>query len=451
MSRTINLKRGYNIPIMGAAKKVIAGESNSPIRFGVKPVDFPGLTPKLEVKPGDRIKAGTPLFHDKNRPEIKFTSPVSGAVISVERGERRRILRVVIERSGNDYINFGKKDPASLSREKITERLLMSGLWPAVRQRPYHVIAKPEDHPKSIFISGFDTSPLAPDYNFIMENLSAPLFKTGISAITKLTDGKVNIVLKKGAPNPPLPANVEAVEISYFSGPHPAGNVGIHIHHLDPVNKGEVVWYINLQDVIAIGNLFAEGIYKPERLIALTGSEVINPQYYRGLSGGSVAPMIRDNIRSWNLRYISGNVLTGTKINADGYLGYYDSQVTVIPEGDKYEFFGWALPGTDKLSFSRTFLSSLFPKKMLKPDTNFHGGERAFVITGQYEKVLPMDIYPMQLLKAIKTEDIDLMENLGIYEVAEEDFALCEFICPSKIEIQSIIRNGLELMIKEMS
>jgi len=450
MSRTISLKKGYNIPIMGTAEKIIAGES-SPVRFGVKPVDFPGLTPKLEVKPGDRIKAGTPLFYDKNRPEIKFTSPVSGAVISVERGERRRILEVVIEKSGNDHIDFGKTDPSSLSREKITERLLLSGLWPAVRQRPYHVIAKPGDQPKSIFISSFDTSPLAPDYDFIMESFPARLFETGLSAIAKLTDGKVNLVLKKGGTKPPVPDNVEGVEISYFSGPHPAGNVGIHIHHLDPVNKGEVVWYINLQDVIAIGNLFTEGIYKPERLIALTGSEVINPQYYRGLSGGSVAPMIRDNIRSWNLRYISGNVLTGTKINADGYLGYYDSQVTVIPEGDKYEFFGWALPGTDKLSFSRTFLSSLFPKKMLKPDTNFHGGERAFVITGQYEKVLPMDIYPMQLLKAIITEDIDLMENLGIYEVAEEDFALCEFICPSKIEIQSIIRNGLELMIKEMS
>jgi len=450
MSGTISLKKGYNIPLKGKAEKKIAGECN-PIRFGVKPVDFPGLIPKMEVKPGEKIKAGTPLFHDKNRPAIKFTSPVSGTVISVERGERRRILEVVIEKSGNAYVNFGKNDPASLSRGKIIEKLLLSGLWPAVRQRPYHVIANPEDNPKSIFIGGFDTSPLAPDYDFIMDNLPAEIFQTGISAISKLTGGKVNLVLEKKASKTPGKYNFNGVEVSYFSGPHPAGNVGIHIHHLDPVNKGEAVWFVNFQDVIAIGNLFAEGIYKPERVIALTGSEVSNPQYYKGLSGCSIAPIIRDNIMSWNLRYISGNVLTGTKINADGYLGYYDSQVTVIPEGDKYEFFGWVLPGADKLSFSRTFLSSFIPKKSFSPDTNFHGGKRAFVLTGQYEKVLPMDIYPMHLLKAIISGDIDLMENLGIYEVAEEDFALCEFICPSKIEIQSIIRNGLDLMIKEMS
>lgn len=450
MSRTVRLKRGYNIPIKGEPEKIISGESN-PIRYGVKPVDFPGLTPKLEVKPGAMIKAGSPLFHDKKAPGIRFTSPVSGTVISVERGERRRILEVVIEKSGNDHIDFGKADPSSLSREQVTDKLLLSGLWPAVRQRPYHIIAKPGDTPKSIFISGLDTAPLAPDYDFIMDNSPEQLFRTGISAIKKLTDGKVHLVLKKDKTKKQEKYNIDGVEISYISGPHPAGNVGIQIHHLDPVNKGEVVWYINFQDVFAIGNLFEEGVYKPERIIALTGSEVINPRYYRGLSGCSVAPMIRDNIKSWNLRYISGNVLTGTKINADGYLGYYDSQVTVIPEGDHYEFFGWLMPGADKLSFSKTFLSGILPKKKFEPDTNFHGGERAFVVTGQYEKVLPMDIYPMFLLKAIIAGDVDQMENLGIYEVAEEDFALCEFICPSKIEIQSVIREGIDLMIKEMS
>lgn len=449
MSRTIRLRKGYDIPLTGKAENKIAGECN-PVRFGIRPVDFPGLTPKLEVKPGEKIKSGTPLFHDKKNPDIKYTSPVSGTVISVERGERRKIVELVIEKSGNDYINFGSDDPASLSREKIIEKLLPSGLWPAVRQRPYHVVANPADKPKSVFITGFDTSPLGPDYDFIMDNSPAGIFEIGISAISKLTGGKVNLVLKKNASKTPGRYNVGGVDISYFSGPHPAGNVGVHIHHLDPVNKGELVWYVNFQDVFAIGSLFAEGIYKPERLIALTGSEVINPQYYRGLSGCSIAPMIRDNIKSWNLRYISGNVLTGTKIKADGHLGYYDSQVTVIPEGDKYEFFGWALPGVDKLSFSRAFLSGFLPEKRFTPDTNMHGGERAFVVTGLYEKVLPMDIYPMHLLKAILAEDIDLMENLGIYEVAEEDFALCEFICPSKIEIQSVIRKGLDLMIKEM-
>jgi Na+-transporting NADH:ubiquinone oxidoreductase subunit A len=239
--------------------------------------------------------------------------------------------------------------------------------------------------------------------------------------------------------------------VSYFSGPHPAGNVGVHIHHLNPVNKGEVVWYVNLQDVFAIGRLFDEGIYMHERIVALTGSEVVKTGYYRLRSGASVNEMVNNNVKGGNLRYISGNVLTGSRIEPDGYLGYYDSQVTVIPEGDYYEFFGWIKPGLNKYSFSRTFLSSLLPQKSYRLDTNLHGGERAFVITGQYEKVVPMDIYPMQLLKAILAEDIDMMENLGIYEIAEEDFALCEFICPSKIEIQSIVRKGLDLMVREMN
>jgi Na+-transporting NADH:ubiquinone oxidoreductase subunit A len=212
-----------------------------------------------------------------------------------------------------------------------------------------------------------------------------------------------------------------------------------------------VVWTVNLQDIIAIGRLFTEGIYKPERIIALTGSEVTKPCYYRILTGACVASVVEGNVENDNVRYISGNVLTGTRISRDGFPGFYDSQITVIPEGNNFEFLGWALPGNKKLTFSRAFTSAFLPKKAFTPDTNFHGGERAFVMTGQYEKVLPMDIYPMQLCKAILVEDIDLMENLGIYEVAEEDFALCEFICPSKIEIQSIIRKGLDLMIREMS
>ncbi|MCU0471922.1 MAG: Na(+)-translocating NADH-quinone reductase subunit A [Bacteroidales bacterium] len=449
MTKRIRLKRGFDIRIRGAAEKMVAGEINPSI-FGVKPVDFPGLIPKLNVKTGDNIKAGSPLFHDKLHPEILFTSPVSGKVLSVERGDRRKMLEVVVEKSGNDFIDFGKADPATLTREKIKEHLQLSGLWPAVRQRPYHIIAKPSDVPKSIFISGFDTAPLAPDFNFIMDNSRADLFQTGISAISKLTDGKVNLVLNGIVSPSEILSSTDGVDFSYFSGPHPAGNVGVHIHHLDPINKGEVVWYVNLQDVIAIGRLFREGVYKPERIVALTGSAVILPQYYKILSGASISSLVLNNVNPGNVRYISGNVLTGNMISSEGFLGYYDSQITVIPEGDHYEFFGWAAPGANKLSFSRTYISSLFPKKVYSPDTNFHGGERAFVVTGQYEKVVPMDIYPMQLFKAILAGDIDMMENLGIYEVAEEDFALCEFICPSKIEIQSIVRNGLDLMKKEM-
>lgn len=450
MPRSVRINKGFDIRIIGAAEKKIARKAE-PALYGVKPIDFPGLIPKLNVKPGNIVLAGSLLFHDKLSPEIVFTSPVSGKVISVERGERRKLLEVVIEKDGENYIEFGKSDPAALTEERIKEYLLISGLWPSIRRRPYHIIARPDDVPKSIFISGFDSSPLAPDYDFIMENSSVSFFLTGIKALSKLTDGKINLVLDGSKKADSILGKTSGVEISYFSGPHPAGNVGIHIHHLDPVNKGEVVWYVNLQDVLAIGRLFEEGIYKPERIVALTGSEVIRPQYYKMLSGGAITPILTNNVKSPGNRYISGNVLTGTKIGPDGYLGYYDSHITVIPEGNYYEFFGWASPGVNKFSFSRTFLSSLIPKGSYKFDTNLHGGERAFVVTGQYEKVVPMDILPMQLLKAILAEDIEMMENLGIYEIAEEDFALCEFICPSKIEIQSVIRKGLDLMRKEMS
>jgi Na+-transporting NADH:ubiquinone oxidoreductase subunit A len=451
MSISVKLKKGLDIRLKGAADKILGSEVQS-VNYGVKPVDFPGLTPKLDVKPGDRVLAGTPLFHDKIRSEILFTSPVSGKVLSILRGDRRKLLEVIVERDGDDFIDFGKSDPDSLGRDQVKKALLDSGLWPVIRQRPYNIIAHPSDVPKAIFISGFDTAPLAPDYNFIMDNSPSNLFYKGLKALKKLTDGKINLVLNGKGESSEILKKAADVEISYFSGPHPAGNIGIHIHHLNPINKGEIVWFINLQDVITIGRFFDEGIYKNERIIAFTGSEVLNPRYYKVRSGFSVTSLSDNYVKKGNMRYISGNVLTGTRINSGGgYLGFYDSQVTVIPEGDYYEFFGWITPGLNKFSFSKTFISSLIPGKRYSLDTNLHGGERAFVMTGLYEKVVPMDIYPMQLLKAILSEDIDMMENLGIYEIAEEDFALCEFICPSKIEIQSIVRRGLDLMIKEMN
>jgi Na+-transporting NADH:ubiquinone oxidoreductase subunit A len=450
MSVSVKLKKGFDLRLEGIAEKKMTVRIDLPL-YAVKPTDFPGLTPKLEVKPGDKVQAGTTLFTDKLTPQIRFTSPVSGTVASVNRGDRRKLLEVVIEKSGDEAIDFGSQDLSILPAEKIRELLLISGLWPAIRQRPYHIIAKPDSFPKSIFISGFDTAPLAPDFNFIAENSSVSLFQTGINALKRLTDGQINLVLNGKAEVTEKLKGISGVEISWFSGPHPAGNVGVHIHHLDPLNKGEVIWIVNFQDVISIGRLFDEGVYKNERIVALTGSEVLSPQYFKMISGASVAGILKDNLKNGNQRYISGNVLTGTKIQADGFLGYYDAQVTVIPEGDFYEFFGWALPGLNKLSFYKTFLSSLLPKKIYHPDTNMHGGERAFVLTGKYEKVVPMDIYPMQLLKAILAQDLEMMENLGIYEIAEEDFALCEFICPSKIEIQAIVRQGIDLMIKEMS
>jgi Na+-transporting NADH:ubiquinone oxidoreductase subunit A len=450
MPSSVTLKKGFDIKLEGAANRFIVDVPVSKY-YALKPTDFTGLVPRLNVKTGDRVLAGSPLFYDKLRPEILYTSPVSGTVKDIKRGDRRALLEIVVEREGDDFMDFGITNPANATREHIKKILLVSGLWPSIRQRPYHVVANPADVPKSVFVSGFDTSPLAPDYNFIMGNSSAAYLQTGFNVLKKLTDGKVNLVLNGRSRIAEVYNNIQNVEISYFSGPHPAGNTGVHIHHLDPVCKGQAVWTVNLQDVISIGRLFEHGHYDPQKIIALTGSEVLHPQYYKVKTGASVAGMVTNNVKGGNQRYISGNVLTGKKIEPDGYLGYYDSQVTVIPEGDYSEFFGWIKPGADKFSFYGAFLSRLFPGRKYRLDTNYHGGERPFVLTGKYEEVLPMDVFPMQLLKAILAEDIDSMEMLGIYDVAEEDMALCEFICPSKTVIQSIIRKGISLMIKEMS
>jgi Na+-transporting NADH:ubiquinone oxidoreductase subunit A len=323
-------------------------------------------------------------------------------------------------------------------------------LWPTIRQRPYAVIANAKDTPKAIFISAFDSAPLAPDKDFIVNNQNEN-FQTGINALAKLTNEKIHLNINADFPADSTYTEAKNVQINKFAGPHPSGNVGVQINKINPINKGEIVWVINPQDVISIGRLFSEGIYNASKIIALAGSEVLHPKYYKIIGGANISNLIENNIASNNNRYISGNVLTGTNISKNKYLGYYDSLVTVIPEGNYYDFLGWALPGFKKYSFSRMFFSWLMPDKNYKIDTNLKGGERAFVMANEYEKVFPMDIYPVQLIKAILIEDVEQMENLGIYEVAEEDFALCEFGCTSKINIQEIVRKGLDLMKQEMS
>ncbi|MFN2380454.1 MAG: Na(+)-translocating NADH-quinone reductase subunit A [Bacteroidales bacterium] len=449
MSKQIKLRKGLDIRMKGKADNILIPEER-PGKYGIKPVDFPGLVPKMSVRPGDKVKAGSPLFYNKHRPAVLFTSPVSGVVLDVVRGEKRKILEVVVEAEGDSYEDFGKANPESLDRDAVKEKILAAGLWPALRQRPYNIVANPEDNPKSIFVSGFDSAPLAADYDFIIDQLPAEDYATGLKVLQRLTDGRVHLGLSSDTVSETLRKS-GGVEIHYFSGPHPAGNVGVQIHHIDPVNKGEAVWYMNLQDVVTLGRLFNKGEYRPERIIAVAGAEVKKPRYHRTRAGAEISTIIKDNIAGDNVRYISGNVLTGTAIKPVGFLGFYDSVLTVITEGNYYEFFGWIMPGLKKFSFSRTFLTWLMPDKKYSLDTNMHGGDRAFVVTGYYEQVLPMDIYPMHLLKAILAEDIDRMEQLGIYEVAAEDFALCEFICPSKVEVQSIIRKGLDMMITEMS
>jgi Na+-transporting NADH:ubiquinone oxidoreductase subunit A len=450
MPQVYKTRKGLNIHLKGKAEKIFVRADPAEF-YAVKPTDFHLLAPKLEVKEGDTVKAGTALFHDKTNPAIKFASPVSGTVASINRGERRIIQEVIIKASADQvYEQFPKGDPATMNPDQILPVILASGLWPAIRQRPYNIIASPVRTPKSIFISAFDTAPLGPDYDFLIKG-SEKEFQAGVDVLARLTPGLVHVNISDEFPASSAFSKARNARINYFRGPHPAGNAGVQIHRLDPVNKGEVVWTIGPQEVIMIGRLFMNGIYDASKVVALTGSEVIRARYYKLISGACIKNITFNNITEGNHRTISGNVLTGTRIDPEGYVGYYDSQVTVIPEGTEPEFLGWAMPGFGKFSMSRTFFSWLSPDREYRVNTNMQGGHRAFVATGIYEKVLPMKIYPMQLFKAIMIEDIELMEKLGIYEIAEEDVALCEYVCPSKMELQALVRKGLDLMIKEMS
>ena len=450
MSTVYSVKKGLDINLIGEAEKTVVDLSVK--RFAIKPTDFIGCFPKMLAKEGDKVKAGTPLFFDKYRENIVFTSPVSGTFVELRRGAKRKILELIIESDDKfESIDFGTTDIKSAKRDEIIEKLKKSGIWPSIRQRPYAVIANPDDTPKSIFVSAFKSVPLAPDYNLIIKG-NEKEFQAGLDTLTKLTEGKVHLNVHKKFTTSKAFLEAKGVQVNTFDGPHPSGNVSVHIRRIDPINKGDIVWYLDAQDVVAIGNLMLTGKYDSKRIVALTGSEVLNPKYFKIHKGAAISGMVTKNVVDGNNRFISGDVLSGTKIEPNGFLSFYDNHVTVIPEGDYYEFLGWAKPGLGKWSYSKTYLSGLFKsKKKYRLDTNMHGGKRAFVVTGLYEQVFPFDIYPMYLMKAILVEDIDLMENLGIYEIDAEDFALCEVIDPSKIDMQEIVRNGLELIRKEMS
>ena len=450
MSKNITLHKGLDINLQGKAQESLEKVAMAE-EYALSPLDFEGVTPKMLVKEGDQVKAGTPLFFNKYNDRVLFTSPVSGTVKAVNRGAKRKILSVTVTPDQQQsYEEFAKIDLKSAKREEVIELLLRSGLWPMIVQRPYGIIANPNDTPKAIFVSGFDSAPLAPDYNYALRGEEQHL-QAGFEALGKLTEGKVHLGLR--AKSEGQMVAIKGVEQHTFAGKHPAGNVGVQIHHIDPVNKGEVVWTVNLQDVAVIGRLVNEGRVDMTRVIAVAGSEIEKPRYCRVVAGAQISSIIGKGIKAQeegdHVRIISGNVLTGRKTSLEQHLGFYANMITVIPEGDKYEMFGWMAPRFKKFSVSRSYFSWLCPKKAYKLDTNMNGGERPFVVTGLYEQYLPMDIYPVYLLKAILAQDIDKMENLGIYEVVEEDFALCEFVDPSKIDIQQIIRDGINLMIKE--
>lgn len=447
----IKIKKGIDIHLVGEAKKEV--RNYEPQLFALKPHDFIGVVPKMHVAEGDDVKVGTVLFHDKNNESVFFTSPASGKVKAIVRGEKRVILQVIIESDGKfETIDFGKADPSKFSRNEIVEKLVQSGTWTMLRQRPYSTIAKIQDEPKCIAVSMFDTAPLAPDNNFIVKDQMAAI-KTGVEALAKLTKGMVYLNVNSSETQQALASlnfSAKNVTITEFQGPHPTGNVSTQLNVLSPINKGETVWYTYAQNLIAIGNLFLNGVYDSSRVVAFTGSEVKEPMYYRTRIGADMSGLYA-NIATENVRIISGNVLTGKKINGENFLGYYDSQVTVIPEGDHYQLFGWLAPNFKKFTSTNTMGASLCKKSKKVLDTNLNGGIRPLIMTGNFEKVFPFDIYPMQLIKACIIKDIDQMEELGIYEIDAEDFALCEVIDPSKTAIQQIVRESLEMLRKEMN
>jgi len=448
MSTITTIKKGLDIKLIGEAEKTITEIPTK--KVALKPTDFTGVFPKLLVKEGALVQAGSPIFFDKYRDNIVFTSPISGVVSEIRRGAKRKLLEIRIESDSKDeYIDFGKSDPTNLDKQSVSEKLLKSGLWSLIRQRPYSVIANPEDTPKAIFISGFDNGPLAPDYDYILHG-KGDVFQAGLDALSKLCSN-VHLSVHTDLTKTKVLLNSKNVQLNQIKGKFPSGMIGPQIAAIDPINKGEIVWVVQVQDVLTIGYLFLEGKYVSEKIIALTGSEVKHPKYIKTHAGACIDAIVQNNVSDNPKRYISGNALTGTKIEETGYLSAYNSQITVLPEGFDARFLGWIMPNFDIFSYYKAMFSWLTPKKKYSLNTNMNGGERAFVMTGKFEEVFPFDIYPMQLIKAVMVEDIDQMEQLGIYEVEAEDFALLEFISTSKIEIQSIIADGLEFLRKEMS
>ena len=448
MANVIKIKKGLDINLKGKASEVLLNGGKSET-YAIVPDFYSGVLPKVVAKVGDKVKAGSVLMIDKNRPEIKFVSPVSGEVTAVNRGAKRKVLSIVVTPDAQiEYEEFGKKNVASLKGDEVKEAMLNAGMWPFVMQRPYDIVATPGETPRDIFVSAFYSAPLAPDFNYLVKGQEAD-FQTGLDALAKLTTGKVYVGIRKGS----AVQQVKGVELVEIEGPHPAANASVLINHTKPINKGETVWTVDPANVIIIGRLFNKGIADFSRKVVITGSETKEQGYVQAISGCTIKSLLGGRVATdAHIRIISGNVLTGTKVTMEDYLGAYDNQITVIPEGDEtHEFLGFAMPRTNQYSMSHSYFSWLMGKKEYVLDARIKGGKRAMIMSNEYDKVFPLDIYPEYLLKAIIAFDIDKMENLGIYEVAPEDFALCEFVDTSKIELQKIVRDGLTLLYKEMN
>ena len=448
MANVIKLRKGLDINLKGKAAEELV-TVKEPGFYALVPDDFPGVTPKVVVKEQEYVMAGGPLFIDKNHPEVKFVSPVSGVVTSVERGARRKVMNIVVEAAAEqDYEEFGKQDVARMNADRVKELLLQSGMFAFIKQRPYDVIADPAVAPRAIFVSAFDSNPLAPEFEFALKGEEAN-FQTGLDALAKIAKTYLGISVKQKSA---ALTQAKNVTITAFDGPNPAGNVGVQINRVAPVVKGETVWTIDPQAVIFIGRLMNTGRVDMTRTVAVTGSEVLKPAYTKLRVGALLTIVFAGNVtKDKELRYISGNVLTGKQVSPNGFLGAFHSQVSVIPEGnDIHEMLGWIMPRFNQFSVNHSYFSWLLGKKEYTIDARIKGGERHMIMSGEYDKVFPMDILPEFLIKAIIAGDIDRMEALGIYEVAPEDFALCEFVDSSKLELQRIVRAGLDMLRAEM-
>ena len=452
MSQTFVLKKGLNIPISGEAELRVS-KTIAPGIVAVQPTDFKGFLPRLLVKEGDPVLCGSPVMADKKNADILLTSPVSGTVKEIVRGEKRKLLAVLIEADGKrQCVDFGAKDAAKLDAGQVRQALLQSGLWPWLVQRPYGILADPDARPRDIFVSTFSTAPLAADATFCY-GADVAAAQAGVNALAKLTDGKVYVGLDGNGKS--AFAGLQGCELNTFRGPHPAGNVGVQISHIAPIRKDDTVWTVSLAGLVAIGKLFLTGRYDVRRKVAVTGPMALQPSYVDTLPGTPMKELAAyiGNTPAEELRIIGGDALSGKVIGAAGYLGFFDTQVTILREGTEPELLGWIRPFRfNQFSADRSYFSWLLPKKQYAMDTNLHGGARAFLMNdGYYGKVLPMDIFPVFLAKACLAGDIEKMEKFGIYEVLPEDLATCEFVDPSKNNIQAMIEQGIDLMLKEMA
>ncbi len=446
MTNVIKLRKGLDINLKGKAKEeklAVAPKGE----IGLVPDAFTGLTPKVVVKEGDMVRAGDALFVNKQCPDVKFASPVSGQVVAVERGERRKVLCVKVKCDAEQqYVDFGKKDVQKMDGSGVKQALLDAGLFGYINQLPYAISTTPNAEPKGIFVSALRDMPLAADFEYELKGNEAD-FQTGLTALSKVAKTYLGIGARQTAE---ALTNAKDVQVNVFDGRCPAGNVGVQVNHIDPVNKGEVVWTVDPSVVIFFGRLFNTGRVDLRRTVAVVGSEVAHPAYAEVLVGEPISTLLNGNVTGKNVRIINGNVLTGRPCTADDYVGAHSSEITVIPEGDDAdEMLGWILPRTKQFSVNRSYFSWLFGKREYALDARVKGGERHMIMSGEYDRVLPMDIYAEFLIKAIIAGDIDKMEQLGIYEVSPEDFALAEFVDSSKLELQRIVRGGLDMLRKE--